>query len=92
VPALVNLADLYRAWGRDREGEPWLRRAVALAPAAAEPAHALGLLLVRLGRRDEALPWLRRAVALAPTQARFAQVLAIAEGQVNTPRGARGAR
>jgi predicted CXXCH cytochrome family protein len=79
VPALVNLADLCRIENRDAEGEPLLRRAVTLADAAAEPAHALGLLLVRRGRRDEALLWLRKAVELAPNRGRYAYALHLAE-------------
>jgi tetratricopeptide (TPR) repeat protein len=78
VRALVNLADFYRIAHRDGEGEPLLRRAKRLAPAAAEPAHALGLLLIRRGRRDEALPWLEKSAALAPQNRRYAYVLAVA--------------
>ena len=44
VPAMVNLADLYRTTQRDDEGQRWLEKAIALAPTAAEPIHALGLL------------------------------------------------
>jgi Flp pilus assembly protein TadD len=80
VPALVNLADLYRIEHRDAEGEPLLRRAVKISSSAAESAYALGLLLIRQGRRAEALPWLRRAVELSPVGQRYAHVLRIAEG------------
>ena len=45
-PALVNLADLYRAQKRDKEGEPLLRQALKVAPNEASGHHALGLLLV----------------------------------------------
>jgi len=55
VPARVNLADVYRLVGRDDEGEKVLSEAVRLAPGAADVAHALGLLYVRLGRKDDAL-------------------------------------
>ena len=44
---IVNLADLYRATGRDGEAEPLLRQAIAAAPDYAPAEHALGLLLVR---------------------------------------------
>jgi Flp pilus assembly protein TadD len=74
APAYVNLADLYRLQGRDAEGETLLRR----APDDASVHHALGLLLVRLGRLDEALPELARAVELAPGEARYAYVYEVA--------------
>ena len=44
VPAMVNLADLYRAERREEEGQQLLLRAIGAAPNAAEPVHALGLL------------------------------------------------
>ena len=78
VPALVNLADLYRFEQRDSEAEPLLRRAVKQAPTAAEPAHALGLLLIRLGKQKEALVWLQKAVKLAPTDSQYSKVLEVA--------------
>ncbi|MEZ5891239.1 MAG: cytochrome c3 family protein [Xanthobacteraceae bacterium] len=53
-PAAINLAELYRRQGRDAEGESVLRGAVAASPRDAGLHHALGLVLVRLGRRDEA--------------------------------------
>lgn len=56
VPARVNLADVYRASGREADGERVLREAIRLAPEAAEPYHALGLLLVRTARAGDALP------------------------------------
>ncbi|MFP5286035.1 MAG: ammonia-forming cytochrome c nitrite reductase subunit c552, partial [Thermoanaerobaculia bacterium] len=74
APAYVNLADLYRLQGRDAEGEALLRQ----APDEAGVHHALGLLLVRLGRLDEALPELARAVELAPGEARYAYVYEVA--------------
>jgi tetratricopeptide (TPR) repeat protein len=83
VPALVDLADLYRLQRHDADAEPLLRRAVQQSPTLAEPAHALGLLLIRLGRRQEALPWLRKSVELAPTDARYAYVLGAAMSASN---------
>jgi Flp pilus assembly protein TadD len=71
VPAYVNLADLEQRSGRDAKGEAWLRRAIAVDPALAEPHHALGLWLVRAGRGDEAETELARAAALAPENPRF---------------------
>ncbi len=78
VPAMVNLADLYRALQRDADGEPLLRQAVAVEPENAVARHALGLLLVRMRRLDEAIPELRQAAQLVPNNARYAYVYAIA--------------
>ena len=47
------------------------------SPRDAGLHHALGLVLVRLGRRDEAVAELRQAAELAPEQARYAYVYAI---------------
>ena len=78
VPAYVNLADLYRATGRDADGERSLRDGLAIAPGDANLHHALGLTLVRLQRLDEALDELQRAAELEPGDARFAYVYAVA--------------
>jgi tetratricopeptide (TPR) repeat protein len=78
VPLYVNLADLYRAEGREAEAVALLRRAIAVAPEAAAPRLALGLGLIREKRYAEALPELARAAALAPDQARYAYVYAVA--------------
>ena len=47
VPALVNLADLDRASGRDDEGAELLKKAMAIEPDNADVQYALGLYLVR---------------------------------------------
>jgi Flp pilus assembly protein TadD len=83
---MVNLADLYRMQSRDDEGERWLERAVAAAPDAAEPVHALGLLKVRRKQYPEALALLAKAAALQPGNARYNYVYAVAlhsSGQVD---------
>lgn len=74
LPAVVNLADLFREQGREADGEALLRQALRAAPNDASLHHALGLLLVRTGRLPEALPELARAVELAPGEARYAYV------------------
>jgi tetratricopeptide (TPR) repeat protein len=78
VPAMVNLADLYRTEQRDDDGQKWLEKAIALAPTAAEPLHALGLLKVRQKQYPEALPLLAKAAALQPNSARYSYVYAVA--------------
>ena len=50
IPALVNLADLYRAQGRDTEGEPLLRHALDSAPDNPAIHQAYGLWLTRQGK------------------------------------------
>jgi tetratricopeptide (TPR) repeat protein len=78
VPAYVNLADHYRALGRDDRGEPLLRRGIARVPGAAALHHALGLLLARRGRTAEAVVELGRASELAPDSARYAYIHGVA--------------
>ncbi len=74
----VDLADLYRAAGREAEAETVLREAIALDPRAGAPQHALGLALIRAKRTHEALAALRQAYELEPAQARYAYVYAVA--------------
>ena len=78
VPALVNLADLYRATGRDVQAGELLQRACELAGDSAGVLLARALWLVRQNRSDEALPLLAKAAASAPHNARYAYTYAIA--------------
>ncbi|MCE3240745.1 MAG: hypothetical protein K0Q83_1252 [Deltaproteobacteria bacterium] len=78
VPAYVNLADLYRALGRDPDAERILRDGLEAAPKNAMLHHALGLALVRLKRPDQALDELERATMLDPASVRFSYVYAVA--------------
>ncbi len=78
VPAMVNLADLYRATGRDSQAGPLLDRAMTAAPEAADVLLAKGLWLVRQQRSDEALPLFRLAMELAPRVQRYGYVYAVA--------------
>jgi tetratricopeptide (TPR) repeat protein len=72
------LADLYRALGREAEGETVLRAALVASPQDAGLHYALGLNLVRLKRNDEALAELGSAAKLDPSQARYGYVYAVA--------------
>ena len=78
VPAAVNLADLYRATGRETDSESVLRAALVASPQDAGLHYALGLALVRLKRSDEAFGELSKAAGLDPGQARYAYVYAVA--------------
>ena len=78
VPAYVNLADLYRALGREDDGEAILRAGIVAAPDDASLPHALGLLLVREQRLPEALAMLALAEERDPEQPRYAYVYALA--------------
>lgn len=78
IPALVNLADLHRAAGRDVEGGALLARAAALRPANADAAYARGLWFIRQGQPARGLEQLKRAHELAPQHLRNAYVLALA--------------
>jgi Tfp pilus assembly protein PilF len=62
VPALLNLADLYRSIGSDGEANALLQRALEIAPDSANTHHAYGLYLVRAGRQQEALGYLETAI------------------------------
>lgn len=75
--AAINLADLYRSRGRDRDGEQVLREAIARSDRDASLHHALGLTLVRLKQSDAALDELRRSAELDPERARYAYVYAV---------------
>ena len=86
IPAYVNLADVYRASGRDADGVRLLREGLASAPNSGVLHFALGLALTRLNRGDTALREFARAAGLEPGNARFAYVHAIAlhsAGKVN---------
>ena len=78
VPAYINLADLYRAQGRESDTERVLRDGLKTSPNSAPLHHALGLALVRAKRSDQALAELAKAAKLDPASARFAYVYGVA--------------
>jgi Tfp pilus assembly protein PilF len=77
VPAYANLADLYRALGREADATTALDDGLKAAPGDPSLLHALGLARVRAKRLDDALPLLARASAARPENARFAYVYAV---------------
>jgi predicted CXXCH cytochrome family protein len=78
VPALLNLADLYRGLGQDQDSEQLLGRALALAPGDAGVQYATGLKLVRRKELSRAIEHLAKAVNLAPDNTHFVYVYAVA--------------
>ena len=82
----VDLADFYRAVGREADSEALLRQTIAMEPLAAAPQHALGLAMIRAKRYQDALGALKQAHELEPTQPRYSYVYAIAlESMGRTP-------
>ncbi|MEY3516255.1 MAG: hypothetical protein RIS67_472, partial [Pseudomonadota bacterium] len=74
----VNLADLYRIYGRENEAEAVLDEGLRKLPGNADLSHALGLVRIRQGRMSEALPLLAHAALSAPDNPRYAYIHAIA--------------
>src|SRR5690606_9344987 len=77
LPAMLNLADAYRARGRDDLGETLLREALQEYPDSGDVHYMLGLLQVRAGRTRESVQRFRRASELAPDNPRYALVHAV---------------
>ena len=78
VPAAINLADAYRALGREADVEATLQATAKVNPAAAAPRNALGLSYTRQKRTAEALAAFGEAARLEPDDARYAYVYAVA--------------
>ncbi len=78
LPAMLNLADLYRARNRDDLGEALLNEALAAYPDSADVRHMLGLLYVRTGRTATSVPLLEMAAQSAPDNSQYALVYALA--------------
>ena len=78
IPALLNLAELYRVTQRDEAAGELVLRAVATAPEAASPVFSYALWLTRQSRPAAALDYYQRAVELEPESLRYGYTLAIA--------------
>ncbi|WP_226999799.1 tetratricopeptide repeat protein [Microbulbifer aggregans] len=79
TPAYVNLADIYRTTGREKEAEELLAGALTKVSNDAPIQYSLGLSLVRQQRNDEALEHLKQAAQSESTSARFIYVYAIGQ-------------
>lgn len=89
-PALVNLADLYRALGREEDCHALLTDAVARIPDDAGLHYALGLSFVRRSDNAAALGHLQTAATLAAEDARFPYALALIQESNGNANGAIG--
>lgn len=85
LPALLNLADIHRARGRDDLGEPLLGEAVRRYPESGDARHMLGLLYVRTGRTPESVSLFRQASQLAPDNPQYALVYAVSLAETGQP-------
>nr|WP_233998980.1 tetratricopeptide repeat protein [Microbulbifer pacificus] len=85
VPAVINLADLYRSSGREKESEILLRNALEGAVDKAPLQHALGLSLVRQQRLPDALGFLREAADSQNAPPRYAYVYGVALHSMGEP-------
>jgi len=78
IATYSNLADLYRATGRNADAERTLHQGLVVSPRNPALTHALGLALVRTGNSEQALARLREARDMQTDNPRYAYVYAIA--------------
>lgn len=88
VPAAANLADLYRATGRDAEGGAIIEAGLERMPDSAELRYVHALWLTRAHRSAEALLDYQRAAALSPSDVRYAYTYGLALAGANKPKDA----
>ena len=84
VPGMVNLADLYRATGRDAQAGPLLDQALALSPQASQVRVAAALWRVRQGNLDQAIELLAQGHA-ARLESAIGYVYAVALSSAGQP-------
>jgi len=77
-PGYINLADLYRATGREQAALSTLKQGLELVPDNATLHHAHGLALVRSKQLPAAVEALARAAELQPDNVRYTYVYAVA--------------
>ena len=78
LPALLNLADLYRATNNEDKATQLLLRALKFAPDSGAVNFSYGLSLVRQQKYEDALPFLKAATEQRDSLARYAYVYAVA--------------
>jgi len=78
VPAMANLANMYREDMRDFQASDLLRGAVEIDPRNSQAVHNLAVLCLETGRHEEGLDWARRAYELAPDNGAIEHSLALA--------------
>ena len=83
IPAILNLADLYRATDREELAVPLLQRALRVAPDSGAAQFSYGLSLIRQRRYEEAIPYLAAATDRLDSQPRYAYVYAVALDSVS---------
>jgi predicted CXXCH cytochrome family protein len=82
VPALLNLADLYRAMANETKAQATFESALLVAPDSGALQHSFGLYWIRQKKMEHALGYLKVATQCADRNARFFYVYAVAlEGQ-----------
>ena len=87
VPGYINLADLFRALGREQAALNTLKQGLAMVPGNADLHYACGLALVRSKQLPAAVEALARAAELQADNAHYTYVYAVAldaSGQTGT--------
>jgi tetratricopeptide (TPR) repeat protein len=83
IPALLNLADLYRATNNEEKANPLLQEALNFAPDSGATNYSYGLSLIRQQKHQDALPYLKAATEQQDSQPRYAYVYAVALDSVS---------
>jgi predicted CXXCH cytochrome family protein len=83
VPAVANLADLYRATGRDAEAGAVIDAGLEQVQDSADLHYVHALWLTRAHRSADALGEYRQAASLAPNEASYAYAYGLALAGVN---------
>ncbi|MFT5571583.1 MAG: tetratricopeptide (TPR) repeat protein [Cryomorphaceae bacterium] len=86
VPALLNLAELYRSSGRIADERPLLLKAVSIAPDSGAAQHSLGLFFVRQQDYASAIKYLKLATKQNDAAPYYAYVYSVAlenQGQMD---------
>lgn len=86
VPAMINLADVYRATNRDDQAKIMLERALAVDANQAPVHYAMGLLWIRKKNMHNAISNLKMAAELEPQSPQYTYVYSVAlenDGKIN---------